>query len=62
MVILTPLSLVVAGFIAKKSYVMFKHQSETRGELTGLVDEMLGNLKVVQAFGYEKKLRKGLKK
>ena len=57
-VILTPLSLVVAGFIAKKSYVMFKHQSETRGELTGLVDEMLGNLKVVQAFGYGEEAQK----
>ncbi len=51
-VILTPLSLVVAAFIARKTYTMFKHQSETRGELTGLVDEMLGNLKVVQAFGH----------
>ncbi len=51
-VILTPLSLVVAAFIAGKTYTMFKHQSETRGELTGLVDEMLGNLKVVQAFGH----------
>ena len=40
-VILTPLSLVVAAFIARKTYTMFKHQSETRGELTGLVDEML---------------------
>ncbi len=57
-VILTPLSLVVAGFIAKKSYAMFKHQSETRGELTGLVDEMLGNLKVVQAFGYGEEAQK----
>lgn len=50
-VVLTPLSLVVASFIAKKTYTMFCHQSETRGRLTGLVDEMLGNLKVVQAFG-----------
>lgn len=50
-VVLTPLSLVVASFIAKKTYTMFRHQSETRGRLTGLVDEMLGNLKVVQAFG-----------
>lgn len=50
-VVLTPLSLVVASFIAKKTYTMFHHQSETRGQLTGLVDEMLGNLKVVQAFG-----------
>ncbi len=50
-VVLTPLSLVVASFIAKKTYTMFRYQSETRGRLTGLVDEMLGNLKVVQAFG-----------
>ena len=50
-VVLTPLSLVVASFIAKKTYTMFRHQSETIGRLTGLVDEMLGNLKVVQAFG-----------
>lgn len=57
-VLLTPLSLVVASFIAKKSYIMFKHQSETRGELTGLVDEMLGNLKVVQAFGHGEEVQK----
>lgn len=57
-VILTPLSLLVAGFIAKKTYTMFQHQSETRGELTGLVDEMLGNLKVVQAFGYGEEAQK----
>ena len=53
-VVLTPVSLFVASFIAKKTYVMFKHQSETRGELTTLTDEMLGNMKVVQAFGYQK--------
>ena len=53
-VVLTPISLFVASFIAKKSYVMFKHQSETRGKLTTLTDEMLGNMKVVQAFGYQK--------
>ena len=57
-VLLTPLSLVVASFIAKKTYTMFRHQSETRGELTGLVDEMLGNLKVVQAFGYGREAQK----
>ena len=53
-VVLTPISLFVASFIAKKTYVMFKHQSETRGELTTLTDEMLGNMKVVQAFGYQR--------
>lgn len=52
-VCVTPVSLVVASFIAKKTYVMFKAQSETRGELTSLVDEILGNQKVVQAFGHE---------
>ena len=52
-VCVTPVSLVVASFIAKKTYVMFKAQSETRGELTSLVDEMLGNQKVVQAFDHE---------
>lgn len=53
-VLVTPLSLFVANFIAKKTFTMFKLQSETRGELTSLVDEMVGNSKVVQAFGYEK--------
>lgn len=52
-VLLTPLSLFVAAFIAKKTYSMFKLQSETRGEQTSLIDEMVGNLKVVQAFGHE---------
>lgn len=53
-VIITPVSLFVASFIAKKTYKMFKLQSETRGEQTALIDEMIGNQKVVQAFGYEK--------
>lgn len=52
-VIVTPLSLFVASFIAKKTFAMFKLQSQTRGELTSLVDEMIGNEKVLQAFGYE---------
>ncbi len=52
-VLVTPLSLFVAAFIAKKTYHMFQLQSQTRGELTSLVDEMVGNEKVVQAFGYE---------
>ena len=47
-VILTPLSLFVAGFIAKRTYTMFKKQSETRGEQTSLIEEMIGNLKVVK--------------
>ncbi len=53
-VLVTPLSLFVAAFIARKTFSMFQLQSQTRGELTTLVDEMIGNEKVVQAFGYEK--------
>ena len=57
-VVLTPVSLFVASFIAKKTFVMFRHQSETRGELTALTDEILGNMKVVQAFGYQEETQK----
>lgn len=53
-VILTPVSLFVAAFIAKRTYQMFRKQSETRGEQTALIEEMIGNQKVVQAFGQEK--------
>ena len=53
-VVLTPLSLLVAAFIAKRTYTMFKKQSETRGEQTSLIEEMVGNLKIVKAFGHEK--------
>ncbi len=52
-VVLTPLSLVVANVIAKKSFVMFKKQSEARGEQTSLIDEMIGNIKTVKAFSRE---------
>ena len=52
-VCITPISLFVANFIARKTYKMFKLQSETRGEQTALIDEMIGNQKVVQAFSYE---------
>lgn len=52
-VVLTPVSLFVAGFIAKKTFYMFKAQSEARGDMTSLVNEILENEKVVQAFGYE---------
>ena len=52
-VVLTPLSLVVASFIAKKTFSMFKLQSETRGEQTSFIEEMVGNQKVVQAFSRE---------
>lgn len=54
-IFITPLSLFVASFIAKKTYNMFKIQSETRAQMTSLVDEMVGNQKVVQAFGYGKR-------
>ena len=57
-VILTPISLFVASFIAKKTFSMFQLQSQTRGELTALVDEVLGNEKVVQAFGREEAAQK----
>lgn len=52
-IVLTPLSLFVASFIAKRTYHLFHRQSETRGEITALVDEMIGQQKIVQAFGYE---------
>ena len=57
-VLLTPISLFVAAFIAKRTFSMFTLQSKTRGELTALVDEMLGNQKVVQAFGQEQEAQK----
>lgn len=52
--LLTPISLFVAAFIAKRTYKMFRLQSETRGEETAFIDEMIGNQKVVQAFSREK--------
>lgn len=52
-VCITPLSLVVANFIATRTYSMFKLQTVTRGEQTGLIDETIGNIKVVRAFGHE---------
>lgn len=52
-VILTPISLFMASFIAKRTYSMFQLQSKTRGEQTALIEEMVGNLKVVQAFNHE---------
>lgn len=52
-VCITPVSLFVASFIAKRTYTMFKLQSETRGEQTGHIDEVIGNQKVVKAFGRE---------
>lgn len=53
-VVITPLSLFVARFIAKNTFKLFKMQSEARGDMTSLVEEMVGNQKVVKAFAYEK--------
>ncbi len=50
-VLITPVSFLVANFIARRTFAMFRLQSETRGEQTGLIDEMIGSQKVVQAFG-----------
>ena len=52
-ILITPVSLFVAAFISKRTYTMFKRQSETRGEMTAHIDEMIGQLKVVKAFGHE---------
>jgi len=52
-VLITPLSLLVANFIASRTYSMFKLQSSTRGEQTALIDETVGQIKVVRAFGHE---------
>lgn len=54
-IVITPLSLFVASFIAKKTFSMFQLQSTTRGEQTSIINEMVGNQKVVQAFQYENK-------
>ena len=53
-ILITPLSLVVANFIATRTYSMFQEQSAVRGEQTGLIDETIGGIKVVQAFGHGK--------
>lgn len=53
--LLTPISFIVAKFISTHSYSMFRRQSETRGRQTALIDEMIGSQKVVKAFGYEEK-------
>lgn len=54
-VCITPLSFFVAGFIAKRTYHMFRERSEARGAMTSLVEELVGNQKVVQAFAYEER-------
>ena len=57
-VLITPISLFVARFIAKHTYDMFKEQSKTRAEQTALIDEMIGNSKMVQAYGYREEAEK----
>lgn len=54
-ILITPISFVVAGLIAKNTYAMFKKQSETLGEETAFIDEMVGDIKTVQSFGYQQK-------
>ena len=54
-VCITPLSFFVAGFIAKRTYSMFRVQSEARGDMTSLVEELVGNQQVVKAFSYEER-------
>lgn len=61
-VVLTPLSFFVARFIANHSYQMFNKQTQTRGQLTGLIEEMVGGARVVKAFGYEKKASRNFRK
>jgi len=56
-VLLTPLSMFIANFIAKRTYNLFKAQAETRAEQTGLIDEMIGNQKVVQAYGQQERIK-----
>lgn len=61
-VAVTPLSFFAAKFIASRTFIMFKYQSETRGEMTALTDELLGNLKVVKAFSHEEEAKNQFKK
>lgn len=56
-IVLTPVSLFVAGFIARRTFRMFQEQSEKRAEMTSLVEELVGNQKIVQAFSFEKRAR-----
>ncbi len=53
-VLLTPMSMVIAAFVAKRTFSMFQLQSKTRGQQTAMIDETVGNIKVVKAFGHEK--------
>lgn len=61
-IFITPLSFFVAGFVAKKTYMMFQKQSEVRAEMTSLTDEIVGNQKTVQAFGYHDRAMKRFQK
>ncbi len=61
-ILITPLSFFVAGFVAKKTYMMFQKQSEVRAEMTSLTDEIVGNQKTVQAFGYQDRAMKRFQK
>lgn len=61
-VLITPISFFVAGFIAKRTYQMFQAQSDARGKMTSLVEELVGNQKIVQAFSYEEESRKRFEK
>ena len=62
-ILLTPISLFVASFIAGRTFRMFQEQSEKRAEMTSIVEELVGNQKIVQAFSYEERsLMKGLEK
>ena len=60
-VVMTPMSLFVASFIARRTFSMFRAQSEARAAMTGLVDEMVGNQKIVKAFSYEKEAEQRFK-
>lgn len=61
-IFLTPLSFFVAGFVAKKTYMLFQKQSEVRAEMTSFTDEIVGNQKTVQAFGYQDRAMKRFQK
>ncbi len=61
-VVLTPMSFLFANFIAKRTYKMFRKQSEARGEQTAFVDEMINNLKVTEAYGHKKENEENFEK
>lgn len=61
-IVLTPVSLFVASFIASRTFRMFQEQSEKRAEMTSLVEELVGNQKIVQAFSYEERARERFEK